>query len=154
MEWTSQTFAEMMSVMTTEELSPAGQLLEAARGSMSKREAARRASISEGRWRQIVTGVQRMGKGNVIPTTTKPETLIAMARAVRADVHAVLTAAGFEPPPQAAVGGADEDEVNTDTLLYQRPQGLSDERWEEIRREGFDFIEYQIDRATRERGPV
>lgn len=138
--------------MTTEELSPAGQLLEAARGSMSKREAARRAGISEGRWRQIVTGVQRMGKGNVIPTTTKPETLTAMARAVRADVAAVLTAAGFEPPD--SVSGGDDDEASTDTLLYQRPQGLSDERWEEIRREGFDFIEYQIDRATRERGPL
>lgn len=54
----------------------------------------------------------------------------------------------------SAVSGGGDDEASTDTLLYQRPQGLSDERWEEIRREGFDFIEYQIDRATRERGPL
>jgi len=100
--------------MTTEELSPAGHLLEAARGSMSKREAARRAGISEGRWRQIVTGVQRMGKGNVIPTTSKPETLTAMARAVRADLHAVLTAAGFEAPTEdlsAPVGAGVDPEL-------------------------------------------
>ena len=140
--------------MTTEELSPAGQLLEAARGSMSKREAARRADISEGRWRQIVTGVQRMGKGNVIPTTTKPETLTAMARAVRADVHAVLTAAGFEPPKKDSsdgVGAGADDDADEEDFLYQRRQGLTDEQWRAEKRRMRAVLNAMFDQAAEER---
>lgn len=82
---------------------PHGRILEAARGSMSKRAAAGRAGISEGRWRQIVTGVQKVGGGRTIPVNPKRDTLVAMAHAVQADVPQVLTAAGM------SVGAAGED---------------------------------------------
>ncbi len=119
---------------------------------MSKREAARRANISEGRWRQIVTGVQRMGKGNVIPTTTKPETLTAMARAVHADVRAVLVAGGFEPLPERSsdgVGaGVDDDDED---FLYQRPGGLSDDQWPAEKRRMRAVLNAMFDQAAEER---
>lgn len=82
-----------------------GDLLERAREArhVSKREAAKRAGISEGRWRQIVTGYQSVGRGMTVPVKTTPQTLRAMAAAVGADPAAVLAAAGFdpssEPPP-------------------------------------------------------
>lgn len=51
-----------------------------ARG-LSIRAAARKAGISEGRWRQIVVGAIRVG-GMDVPVNPKPSTLEAMARAV------------------------------------------------------------------------
>lgn len=88
-------------------MTPHGELLDRARVALgiTQREAARRAKISEGRWRQVVTGVQRQG-GVSIPVNPKPSTLAAMARAVEANVAAVMAAAGFsdddwtEPPTQ------------------------------------------------------
>jgi transcriptional regulator with XRE-family HTH domain len=79
-----------------EVLPEAGRLLEAARvkAGLSKREAARRAGISEGRWRQVVTGLQKQA-GVRIPVNPRPATLSAMARAVGADVARVLEAGGF-----------------------------------------------------------
>lgn len=78
-------------------LSPLGALLEQHRGSVSKREAARRAGISEGRWRQIVTGQQKAGAGVVVPANPRRETVIAMAAAVGANVNEALRLAGMEP---------------------------------------------------------
>jgi hypothetical protein len=85
------------------DLTPYGAIIEHARGATSKRKAAFAAGISEGRWRQIVTGVQHVGDGQTVRARPKRETLLAMARAVGADVAAVLTAAGMD------VGGLDED---------------------------------------------
>jgi len=102
-------------------VTPHGRLLEAARGGMSKREAARRAGISEGRWRQVVTGVQSAG-GTTIPVNPRRETLIAMAKAVQADVDDVLKAAGMEP-----VGGAGHDSGYVTHRHADDPaQGMSD----------------------------
>lgn len=55
------------------------------------------------------------------------------------------------PPP--TVGGASEDEPDEDedTLLYRRPEGLTDEEWEQVKRESRGFIEWQIQRAAQER---
>ena len=63
--------------------------IEAARKSLglSKRAAAKRAGISEGRWRQITVGHMRVG-GVEVPVNTKPETLEAMARAVSGEPRA------------------------------------------------------------------
>lgn len=88
--------------MAPPELTPHGRLIEAARGSLSKRQAAARAGISEGRWRQIVTGIQRAGPGLTIPVNPRAETLVAMANAVGADPADVLDAAGL---PSDAVRG-------------------------------------------------
>lgn len=81
-----------------DDLTPHGRLIEEARGSLSKRAAAQLAGISEGRWRQIVTGVQKAGGGVEIPVNPRPETLVAMAEAVGADVGRVLEAAGLRAP--------------------------------------------------------
>lgn len=82
--------------MKPNKLAAAGAILEASRGVMSKREAARRAGIAEARWRQIVRGVQRIN-GVDVPVSTKATTLARMAQAVGADVGVVLRTAGFDP---------------------------------------------------------
>lgn len=56
--------------------------------------------------------------------------------------------AGLEPP---AVGGETEDAETQDELLYRRPEGLSDEEWERVKDESRGFIEWQIEKASRER---
>lgn len=129
------------------DMTPHGYVIETARGTMSKREAAKRAGVSEGRWRQIVTGVQKIGRGEEIRVNPRRDTLIKMARAVDADVNQVLVAAGMAPV------GADvqDDSGEPDSLLYQRPRGLTDPEWDRIRRESLDYIEFQIERATGER---
>jgi len=59
-------------------------------------------------------------------------------------------AAGLEPP---SVGGPDDDaaESEQDSLLYRRPDGLTDEEWDRVRREAREYIEWQIEKASRER---
>lgn len=65
---------------------PEGRLLEEALASrrphMTQREAARRAGISDARWRQLVTGYQSVGQGHYAPVTARAETLARMAGAV------------------------------------------------------------------------
>lgn len=56
------------------------------------------------------------------------------------------------PEPGAGVGGGSEDrEIEEDTLRFRRPDGISDQEWERIREEARGFIEWQIDKASRER---
>ena len=64
---------------------------------MSVREAARRADISEGRWRQVELGFQRMAGGIEVPVHPRPETAAAMARAVGGDVAEALRLTGHDP---------------------------------------------------------
>lgn len=80
------------------DLTPLGDLLEHARErlSISKREAARRAGISEGRWRQIVSGQQRSGDA-IIAVNPRRITVAAMARAVGVAEDEALQAAGLTP---------------------------------------------------------
>lgn len=111
-------------------LSALGVLLEQHRGSLSKRQAARRAGISEGRWRQIVTGQQKAG-GVVIPVNPRKDTVIAMAEAVGADVSDALVAAGFDPvdlPSQTSSSDAIVDTAdairNDPTLIDEAKQHL------------------------------
>jgi transcriptional regulator with XRE-family HTH domain len=87
-------------------LTPLGALLEEARlrKALSKREAARRAGISEGRWRQVVTGIQKAGTVNVA-VNPRANTVVAMARAVDVDPEAALVAAGFPPDALQSTGG-------------------------------------------------
>lgn len=76
---------------------PLGKYLVAARGKMSIREAARRANISESRWRQVEAGFQRMAGGIEVPVHPKAETVAAMCRAISADVRKGLQLAGHDP---------------------------------------------------------
>ena len=48
----------------------------------------------------------------------------------------------------AVVGGPSKD---ADSLLYRRPDGVSDQEWERIRDQSRDYIEWLIDKAARER---
>jgi hypothetical protein len=59
---------------------------------------------------------------------------------------------GDVPDHQAGdVGGATQDAETEDELLYRRPEGLSDEEWERVKEESRGFIEWQIEKAARER---
>jgi len=76
---------------------PLGAYLREQRGRMSIREAARRADISESRWRQVEAGVQRMAGGIEVPVHPRPETVAAMCKAISADVQRGLELAGHNP---------------------------------------------------------
>ena len=76
---------------------PLGEFLRQQRGKMSIREAARRADISESRWRQVEAGYQRMAGGIEVPVHPRAETVAAMCRAISADVTRGLELAGHNP---------------------------------------------------------
>lgn len=84
-------------------LTALGQLLEQAREHVhhiSVREAARRAHVSDTRWRQVVTGVQTKASGRV-PVNPTARTVVAMALAVGVDAGDALRAAGLEATDEA-----------------------------------------------------
>ncbi len=56
------------------------------------------------------------------------------------------------PPFRESVGGSTETEKQPEdnTLLFRRPEGLSDGEWEQIKRESRGFIEWQIQKALRQ----
>lgn len=56
---------------------------------------------------------------------------------------------GGEPP--AVSGPAQDAPQEEDSLLYRRPEGLTDQEWEQVKAESRGFIEWQIERAARER---
>lgn len=76
---------------------PLGDYLRKHRGTLSMREAARRAGISEGRWRQVEAGYQNVGGGLTAPVTPRPETLAAMCRVIGADISEALQLMGLDP---------------------------------------------------------
>lgn len=80
---------------------PLGEFLRTARGRMSIREAARRADLSESRWRQVEAGVQKMAGGVEVPVHPRAETVAAMAKAISADVRQALELAGHDPEQYA-----------------------------------------------------
>lgn len=54
--------------------------------------------------------------------------------------------------PLVAVGGDTQDVPEEESaLLYRRPEGLSDAEWERVKQESREFIEWQIEKASRER---
>lgn len=76
---------------------PLGDYLREQRGRMAIREAARRADISESRWRQVEAGVQKMAGGVEVPVHPRAETVAAMCRAISADPRKGLELAGHNP---------------------------------------------------------
>lgn len=73
---------------------PLGEYLREQRGKMAIREAARRADISESRWRQVEAGYQQMAGDIRVPVHPRAETIAAMCRAIAADVRRGLELAG------------------------------------------------------------
>lgn len=119
----------------TDNLTPHGVILEAARErlGLAKRAAAKRANYSEARWRQIVTGVQKLGDGHEVPVRPTRKALRAMSAAVDADVNQVLIAAGFEPISETAPENVRRAElraaiVNSDEPTYLKRAMLDDDK--------------------------
>jgi hypothetical protein len=65
---------------------------------LSVKAAARRTNgeVSDGRWYQLESGVQKI-RGQEIPIGTTPATVAAAAKAVDWDITDALTVAGFDP---------------------------------------------------------
>jgi hypothetical protein len=94
---------------------PEGRLITDAlkRTGMSVRKASKAAGISEGRWRQITSGYQTMGRGVYAPVKGPAGTVAKMARVVgvtaeqltdagRPDAAAELSTLAGDTPPEAA----------------------------------------------------
>ncbi|MFI5783197.1 helix-turn-helix domain-containing protein [Nocardia sp. NPDC051570] len=75
-----------------------GRLVQEARESagLSKREAAKRAGISEARWRQLELGYEVI-RQQTFPVKTTPETVAHIAKALGLSRDELLVAAGFDP---------------------------------------------------------
>lgn len=65
---------------------------------LSVREAADRAGISEGRWRQVELGYQQVRAGVRVSVRPRPQTVRVMAEAVGADPRKWLARAGHKVP--------------------------------------------------------
>jgi transcriptional regulator with XRE-family HTH domain len=85
---------------------PEGALIEASRkaAGVSAREAARRAGISEGWWRQIVKGYQTLSGGGAGPVRAPAETIARMAQAAGVTPEA-LEAQGHRPDAAVILAG-------------------------------------------------
>lgn len=134
--------------MNARELTPLGRLLEAARTEVlhiSAREAARRAATSEGRWRQVVTGVQSKGAGKRVPVNPKPATVVAMALAVQVDPGKALDAAGIDVAPEGLAVLVEEARASAARASSK------DTRGEELAAEIERIRDLPISAATRRR---
>lgn len=61
-----------------------------------------------------------------------------------------IAAGGPALEPGDAVGGRRHDrDQSDDALRFRRPDGLSDQEWERVKDGTREYIEWQIDRATR-----
>lgn len=96
---------------------PLGDFIREARGTLSVRESAKRAGISEGRWRQVELGYQQVGNGITVPVQPRPQTLAAMCKAISADVAQALRLAGHNPAQFDWLTDATEDDYEWFTSL-------------------------------------
>jgi hypothetical protein len=96
---------------------------------LSARKAARRAGISEGRWRQIASGYQVVSSGVYAPVHGPAETLAKMA-AVAGVTPAQLTDAG-RPDAAAALVSREEADASHEQML-QRVREMSPEQAREL----------------------
>ena len=108
---------------------PLGEYLREQRGRMSIREAARRADISESRWRQVEAGVQKMAGGIEVPVHPRAETIVAMCRAISADARRGLELAGHNPDHYSWML---EGEVGADDDTREWFTGLPREEREQV----------------------
>lgn len=72
---------------------------------LSARRAAKLAGISEGRWRQLESGVQKIRGGIEVPIGTTAGTVMAAAKAVGWPAGEALSVAGFDPVAELRVAG-------------------------------------------------
>jgi transcriptional regulator with XRE-family HTH domain len=88
------------------------------------------------------------------------ELAVATAQAFGVSTADALAAAGYDVPVAAEstrgqrdrdgglVGPADED---APLFRYQRPPGLTDQEWDDLRRQHADYWDWLVERAARER---
>jgi transcriptional regulator with XRE-family HTH domain len=110
---------------------PWGALLTKAlsRAKLSAREAARRAGISEGRWRQIAGGYQVVSAGVYAPVRGPADTLARMA-AVVGVTPAQLRRAGRPDAARALAAGEQDAEMSQE--LLQRVRELNSDQAREL----------------------
>lgn len=111
--------------------------------------------MSDTRWRHIVNGYQPVGRGEAIQVVAPAATLARMARVV-----------GVTAEELRGVGRDDAAEEMTETdgtlvrptdddalpaFRYQRPAGLTDQQWDDLRRQHADYWDWLVERAARER---
>ena len=135
---------------------PEGKLIgdAADRLDLSIREAAKRAGISYGRWRQIVTGYQNVSPGSFAAVHAPAKTLAKMARVVgvtpaqlteagREDAAAILagppsvapvTATGFVTLPSLTITADDAADVTRAVVVAAIGPRLEREVWAEVHR--------------------
>jgi hypothetical protein len=66
-------------------------------------------------------------------------------------IEAVLAGGDPTPKPLPSETSVGADTHDDDSLMYRRPPGLSDREWEALKAETRTYIEWQLDRASRER---
>ncbi|GAA1138767.1 hypothetical protein [Nocardioides aquiterrae] len=70
-------------------------------------------------------------------------------------IRQIGNGADFDPPmvnlrkdsPTSSAGRTEE----ADSLLYRRPDGISDSEWDKLKSETRDYLEWLIEKASRER---
>lgn len=99
---------------------------------LSVKAAARRTNgvISDGRWYQLESGVQKI-RGQSIPIGTTPATVVAAAKAIDWDIDEALTTAGFDArdyqPPTTTERPVLMSQVPLDDLLNEiRRRSITD----------------------------
>lgn len=130
---------------------PLGEYITDQRGTMSIREAARRAGISEGRWRQVELGYQKMAGGLEAPVHPRPETVVAMCKAVAADPQKGLELAGHRADQYKwLLSGGTEMLADADRLEWF-PKLSLEEREAVIAELQRRHVQIEVDRARKAR---
>lgn len=112
----------------TDALTSLGELLEQARLDLglSTRAAARLASLSDTRWRQVVRGVQ-VKAGQELPANPTARTVVSMATAVKVDPGQALQAAGLETAAASVQAMVDDLRVEGPPPPSEGASGLAEE---------------------------
>lgn len=100
---------------------------------LSVRESARRAGISESRWRQLESGAQPAEGSELTTVSTTPETVLKVSKVVGLDEREALLHAGFVPDDHLR-----SDEV--DAVLRREMLDIYDQLSFNQRRALIDFI--------------
>lgn len=104
---------------------------------LSAKAAARRTNgaISDGRWYQLESGVQKI-KGQAIPIGTTPSTVAAAAKALDWDITDALQLAGFDPRDYSEPATTEKpvylSQLSVDELLDEVRRRAAAQDWRRI----------------------
>jgi len=100
---------------------------------LSRKEAAKRAGLSEGLWRNVETGVQHIAGVGARPYTTTANTVARMAAVVRLDPLDAVRAAGLDPADVHLDSAAEANSPEV-RIIMVRGGSSTDEVLDEVRR--------------------